>query len=498
VSRRERTPEEREADRREREARRAEREGRAPVDFAESAPPPPVELPAPPEPPTEVTPPEPPPAYEEPPAAPPEPPAAPPEPPPAYTEPAHDPHATEEYDPFGGEPEPFAEPQAFDESAPPIDRRSARRRRQDSASAFMERHGLFADDGRGGRSIGGRRRYLVPALVGVAAVIGLWFLFSLFQPFKGDGGERVAVTIPRGAGVGDIADLLHDRGVISSGFFFNLRATVSGDRGDLKPGTFELRKDMSYGAALDALTNGPPPNIVKLTIPEGRSRSEVDRLVGNQLKGDYMALTRSSPLLNPRRYGAKNAKNLEGFLFPATYTLKKGQSTQALVDQQLKTFKRQFATVNTRFAKSKNLTDYDILTIASMVEREAQLARERPIIASVIYNRLKAGIPLGIDATIRFATNNWTRPLTQSQLAIQSPYNTRLTKNLPPGPIGSPGLSAIKAAARPASTGYLFYVVKPGGCGEHAFSKTDAEFQQDVERYNSERAKRGGKSPTNC
>jgi cell division protein YceG involved in septum cleavage len=116
----------------------------------------------------------------------------------------------------------------------------------------------------------------------------------------------------------------------------------------------------------------------------------------------------------------------------------------------------------------------------------------------VIENRLREGIPLGIDATIRFATNNWTRPLTQSQLAIDSPYNTRTRRGLPPGPIGSPGLAAIRAAAKPARTGFLFYVVKPGTCGEHDFSKTDAEFQRDVARYNAERERRGGKSPTNC
>ena len=149
-------------------------------------------------------------------------------------------------------------------------------------------------------------------------------------------------------------------------------------------------------------------------------------------------------------------------------------------------------------AKRRKLTAYDVLTIASMVDREAQIPRERPLVASVIYNRLREGIPLGIDATIRFATNNWNRPLRQSQLAIDSPYNTRSRKGLPPGPRGSPGLAAIRAAARPARTGFLFYVVKPGTCGEHAFSKTDAEFQRDVGRYNTERARRGGKSPTNC
>ena len=418
------------------------------------------------------------------------PPVSPPPPPPA-----HDPGGTEEFDPFADGGEPFADPHDFHDHEP-LDTRSARRRRQDSASAFMERHGLFGDDPQ--QQARTRRSWLLPGILALGGIVLLWFLLSLFQPFKGDGGDKVTVTIPRGASVGEIADILHDRGVISSTFFFGARATVSGDRGALKPGTFELRKDMSYGAALDTLTNGPPPNIVKLTIPEGRSRAEVAQIIGSQLRGDYIAQTRRSAKLNPRRYGGKNAKNLEGFLFPATYTLKKGSPVSTLVDQQLGTFKRQYATVNTRFARTKNLTDYDILTIASMIDREAQLAKERPIIASVIYNRLKAGIPLGIDATIRFATNNWSQPLTQSQLATQSPYNTRLRKGLPPGPIGSPGLAAIKAAARPATTKFLFYVVKPGGCGEHAFSATDAEFQQDVQRYNAERAKRGGKSPTDC
>jgi uncharacterized YceG family protein len=120
------------------------------------------------------------------------------------------------------------------------------------------------------------------------------------------------------------------------------------------------------------------------------------------------------------------------------------------------------------------------------------------MVASVIYNRLREGIPLGIDATIRYATNNWDRPLTQSQLATPSPFNTRTNKGLPPGPIGSPGLEAIRAAAKPADTKFLFYVVKPGTCGEHDFSETDAEFQADVARYNREREARGGRSPTKC
>ena len=287
------------------------------------------------------------------------------------------------------------------------------------------------------------------------AIIVAWFLLSLFQPFKGDGEGEVRVAIPKGAGVGEIGDLLEKQGVISSGFFFEARATISGRRDDLKHGTFRLREGMSNGAALDALAEGPPPDVVTITVPEGRSRREVKRIIGSQLRGDYLAATVRSSELNPRSYGAKGAQNLEGFLFPATYELRRGAPVTALTSQQLAAFEREFGRVDLAAAKRKNLTPYDVLTIASMVEREAQIARERPLVASVIYNRLKQGIPLGIDATTRFATNNWTKPLTQSQLALNSPYNTRTHQGLPPGPIGSPGLAAIRAAAAPRRTRFL-------------------------------------------
>jgi uncharacterized YceG family protein len=145
--------------------------------------------------------------------------------------------------------------------------------------------------------------------------------------------------------------------------------------------------------------------------------------------------------------------------------------------------------VDLRTARRRNLTRYDVLIIASMVEREAQLARERPLIAAVIHNRLKEGIPLGIDATIRYDINNWARPLRVSELERDTPYNTRTRRGLPPTPIGNPGLASIKAAANPARTKYLFFVRKPGKTGEHAFSTTNSEFERDVARY---QASRGG------
>jgi len=158
------------------------------------------------------------------------------------------------------------------------------------------------------------------------------------------------------------------------------------------------------------------------------------------------------------------------------------------VDRQLKTFGENMDKVDLSFAKEKNLTRYDVLIIASMVEREAQLDRERPLVSAVIYNRLKDGMTLGIDATIRYYENNWSRPLRVSELERDSPYNTRLNRGLPPTPIGNPGLASIKAAANPArGKDYLFYVRKPGDSGEHAFSSTDAQFQRDVTKYQASR-----------
>ena len=116
----------------------------------------------------------------------------------------------------------------------------------------------------------------------------------------------------------------------------------------------------------------------------------------------------------------------------------------------------------------------------------------------MIYNRLHQNMPLGIDATIRFATGNWTSPLTNAQLHTSSAYNTRTHQGLPPGPIGNPGLASLQAAAHPAHTRFAYYVVKPGGCGEHAFSSTFQQFQRDSARYNAARAASGGRSPTHC
>jgi UPF0755 protein len=333
----------------------------------------------------------------------------------------------------------------------------------------------------------------------LAVLFVLWFLGSLFQPFHGDGSGRVAVAIPKGASVSEIGDLLNEKGVIDNSTFFQVRVRLAGKSSDLYSGRYTLASGMSYAAAIDALSTPPVKRTLTVTVPEGYTRSQAAQLVEEDgVPGSYTKATVKSKYLNPAQYGGKGAKDLEGFLFPDTFELKPRAPVADLVQLQLEDFKRRIKGVDMRYAKSKNLTVYDVLTIASMVEREAGVPGQRKLVASVIYNRLHEGMPLGIDATIRFATGNYTQPLTESELAIDSPYNSRTNVGLPPGPINSPGLEAIEAAAHPAKTDYLFYVTTPGACGKLTFAKTEAEFEAAVAKYNSAREAAGGNSPDTC
>ncbi|HVF79061.1 MAG TPA: endolytic transglycosylase MltG [Solirubrobacteraceae bacterium] len=351
------------------------------------------------------------------------------------------------------------------------------------------------------RSVGKRLLGLLALAVLAVVVVGA---LMLFQPFGTAEGAQVQVTIPQGSGAREIGDLLAEAGVVDSGLFFSLRATLSGKRESLRSGRLTMRRGMTYGKAITALsktevtTQAPT---IKITIPEGRSRREIAPIAARaKLTGDYLkASRRFQGALSPSRYGApRGTRSLEGFLFPATYELRPGAPARDLVERQLAAFRDNFADINFRRARSKNLSGYDVLIIASMVEREAQLEKERPLIAAVIYNRLKDGIPLGIDATSRYALDKPSGALTQSELEIDSPYNTRKRAGLPPTPIGNPGLSSMRAAAAPANVKFRYFVVKPGTCGEHAFSETNEQFQRDSQRYNAARADAGGRSPTTC
>jgi peptidoglycan lytic transglycosylase G len=335
----------------------------------------------------------------------------------------------------------------------------------------------------------------------VAAGAVIWFLVELFQPLHGSPHGQVTVTVPAHSTARQIGDQLAREGVIPSGFFFEVRATLAGDRGDLRSGTYHLQLGMTYGAVLKILTTAPPAaKTTNITIVEGRTRAQINALLRAQgIKGSYFAATRRSPLINFAAYGApRRTPDLEGFLFPDTYQLVEPISVQKLVDDQLRTFRQEFARVNLGYARSKHLTPYDVLIIASLIQGEAATAHDEPLVASVIYNRLRLGMPLQLDATTRYATGNYTKPLTQSQLNSSSPYNTRNHKGLPPTPIDNPGLAAIQAAAHPANTRFLYFVARVCGNGSSVFESDYKQFLADEAKYQQARSARGGRSPTRC
>ncbi len=345
-----------------------------------------------------------------------------------------------------------------------------------------------------------RRRRALALLALVTILFAAWFAIELFQPFAGGGSGVVDVSIPAGASARQIGDLLASHGVVSSGFFFELRASLDGDGPKLRHGLVQLRRGMSYAAALATLTTAPAVVTTRVTIPEGYTRREIAaRAQADGLSGSYLAASRTSAALDPRTYGAPaSVHTLEGFLFPATYFNFPHANVSRLVSQQLAAFAQNFGQLNFAKARAAHLSEYDVLIIASMVEREAQVPKDRRLVAAVIYNRLAAGMTLGIDATLRYELNDYTHALTAPELALDTPYNTRVHRGLPPTPISNPGLASMVAAADPASVSYLYYVNKPGTCGELAFATSYSQFLADSAAYNAARNAAGGRSPTTC
>ena len=298
------------------------------------------------------------------------------------------------------------------------------------------------------------RRFVVLLLILALAAVAV-FAFMLYQPFHGKGYDAVVVKIPPGSSAGDIGNLLSAKGVVESSFFFALRARLEGDRGKLRAGTYTLKRSMPYKDALAALTQAPKAApTIDVTLPEGPSRRELAPRVGQAgVRGSYVKASDSSKLLSAAdvRRARRGPRALEGFLFPDTYQLRSRTATaKALVNMQLRKFKSAVREGRPQArAGRKHLSRYDVLIIASMIEREAQVPKDRRLISAVIYNRLQRGIPLGIDATLRYRLNNWSKALRESELNINSDFNTRRRVGLPPTPIGNPGLASHPGRGRP-------------------------------------------------
>ena len=233
----------------------------------------------------------------------------------------------------------------------------------------------------------------------------------------------------------------------------------------------------------------PPPKPFRIVFPEGFTRQQmglrvkaVAKIADSEHRGRvrlnefaYLAATRQARV---PCFGKRLQENLEGFLFPATYQFLTGTTSKQLALDQIQAFCRNWRKVDLSYARSKNLTPYDVLTIASMIEREAQVPSERPLIAAVIYNRLHAHMTLGIDATLRYGLHiPPTESITQSQLASSNPYNSRRFLGLPPTPIANPGLASIRAAAHPAHVDYLYFVRKPDH-RHHFFTASASAFDE--------------------
>ena len=313
------------------------------------------------------------------------------------------------------------------------------------------------------------------------------------------------VSIPENTDAGTIGDLLAEKGVVASGGFFELNATLTGRRGSLRPGEYTLTQDMSYGDAIAALEKGPKVKVVptvNVTVPEGLSIREAAPVVDKgPLKGSYRkAASERRVLRRIRRLGApRGTDTAEGFMFPATYTLVDGSPARDLVSKQLAAFEDNFEGLDLRYAKRKNLTRYDVLIIASLIEREVQIDKERPLVAAVIYNRLAMGEPLGIDATIRYEKRNWTEPLKVSRArgdhALQHAQGGRPAADAD----RQPGPQVARGGRQPGARGLpLLRDQAVRGRARTPSRRPTSEFARDVAAYDAKREELGGKSPVNC
>ncbi len=299
--------------------------------------------------------------------------------------------------------------------------------------------------------------------------------------------DPVHFEVPKGATGDDVADRLAASDVTRcGGIVGNVLMARSGRASEIRAGTFDLTTGMTLGAALDVLTAVPAAvPTLETTIPEGYRLTQIAERVGTDLHlpaARLLDLAQSGDLTLPP-YLPKGTSTAEGFLFPKTYEFVKADlSPQLVADRMLEQFATEAQGLDlVAGAKALGYTPYQIVVIASMVEREAGVQADRDKIAAVIYNRLNAGMTLGIDATLLYDDPTPDGQLSASDLKVDSPYNTRINGGLPPTPIASPGAASLEAALHPADVPFLYYVLC-GADGHHVFSVGYDEFLANVDR----------------
>jgi uncharacterized YceG family protein len=310
-------------------------------------------------------------------------------------------------------------------------------------------------------------------------------------------GTPVKVVIPQGATSEQIADVLAEAGVVERETMFRARLKLNGDGSDFRAGTYTMKTGSSYDSIVATLEKGPAAApTFDLTIPEGQrleetaafidaqratAQREGDKVLPAFTGAEYLKAVQALPFPAGLQV-PKGTRSREGLQFPATYELRFAASAEDFAAKQREAFEQNMAEIDMTKAKAANLTPYDIVIIASLIEREARLPKERPLVSAVIWNRLKIGEPLGIDASNQYAAYEpgaeefWVRELLQSQLDEEGPYNLRKVQGLPPTPIAAPSRASLDAAAAPADVDYRYYVANPDGSGEHFFTESYDEF----------------------
>ena len=343
------------------------------------------------------------------------------------------------------------------------------------------------------RVLGGVLAVAVVVAAGAAGWLYRTYLHALEPPRPGSS-QAVVVRVPRGASTAEIATLLHRQGLIRDPLAFRILARLEGRDGQLRAGVYRLSPGMPARAILDKLARGEILT-ARFTIPEGWTVDQVvDHLVAEGLV-EEAALRRALeqaaaawPYL-PRDEDARAAlrEPLEGYLFPDTYRVPVDEHGRAdpalLVRVMLDRFRQVVGPEEEAQARRLGLSVHQVVTLASIVEREARVAEERPIIAAVYLNRLKRGMSLDADPTVLYALGRVSGRLTYADLRVDSPYNTYRYAGLPPGPIGAPGQAAIAAVLHPADVDYLYFVLRPDGSGRHQFARTLAEHNRNVRAY---------------
>lgn len=323
------------------------------------------------------------------------------------------------------------------------------------------------------------------ALVVVAAVL-------CFLP---GGKPAMIVRVERGESLASVAGRLEKDGAVRNGLLFRVVARLRGLDRDLRPGRRSLPAGASIWGVADALRR--KPGSIKVSVPEGRTCWDIAGILERGGLADSLEFAKLCEDSALARAAGIPAHRLEGYLFPDTYLFDGSESPKEIARAMVKRFRSVWKELDTAHSASfKALGPTGLLTLASIVEREAAVREESPLIAGVFYGRLKTGMTLGADPTVRYALRKFTGGLTVSDLAVESPYNTRKFEGLPPGPISNPGREALKAALAPNLTkGYLYFVAKDDGSRRHDFASDYNDFLRSKHAAARKRAVSGQEAP---